>query len=355
MIEASVTSHTAIRHLLDVASELREAVTLDELRCAAVVRLAGWAGGSLATYSEIDFRSGVSSVLVGPIETSTRAPFWMERRDAAETPRASARYLRTVRKPRVFAISDFTSFRSFEGTPLYRDGMSLAGLKDAVLLPMPRASATATAYAVASPHWRCPELDREMLGIAQRQLHHAERTVGERETARSIVRGLEQAAEGHGESVILIGGDDEIVFVSAAAHRWLRSISAPHSSQRLSDGLAAWLGHRRAHGFTPPARHRVDGRDGPLMVTHLASGTDSLDVLIIAPSPEPQGNVRDSLPLTARERAVLARVAEGDTDAQIAAHLEISVKTVGKHLERIYRKLGVHGRTAAARRFDRSS
>ncbi|MDL1861277.1 helix-turn-helix transcriptional regulator [Betaproteobacteria bacterium PRO7] len=54
--------------------------------------------------------------------------------------------------------------------------------------------------------------------------------------------------------------------------------------------------------------------------------------------------------MTAREREVLRWVAAGKTDRDIAAILAISPRTVHKHLQRIYDKLGVETRTAAALR-----
>ena len=45
---------------------------------------------------------------------------------------------------------------------------------------------------------------------------------------------------------------------------------------------------------------------------------------------------------------ILDPVTRGDTDAQIAGALGIARSTVNKHLEQIYRRLGVHTRTAAA-------
>jgi DNA-binding CsgD family transcriptional regulator len=58
----------------------------------------------------------------------------------------------------------------------------------------------------------------------------------------------------------------------------------------------------------------------------------------------------DSLPLTARERDVVALVASGKTNSEIATVLAISPRTVQKHLEHIFEKLGVETRTAAALR-----
>lgn len=53
--------------------------------------------------------------------------------------------------------------------------------------------------------------------------------------------------------------------------------------------------------------------------------------------------------LSEREAEVLAWVAEGKTNPEIAAILGLSPRTVGNHLARIYACLGVETRTAAAR------
>ncbi|HEY4464050.1 MAG TPA: LuxR C-terminal-related transcriptional regulator [Streptosporangiaceae bacterium] len=51
--------------------------------------------------------------------------------------------------------------------------------------------------------------------------------------------------------------------------------------------------------------------------------------------------------LTGREQEVLSLVAEGLTDAAIGRRLGCSPRTVDKHLEHVYRRLGVSCRTAA--------
>jgi DNA-binding CsgD family transcriptional regulator len=57
--------------------------------------------------------------------------------------------------------------------------------------------------------------------------------------------------------------------------------------------------------------------------------------------------------LTARESEVLRWVSCGKSDAQIGAILGISARTVQKHLQHLYEKLGVESRTAAALRVRR--
>ena len=53
--------------------------------------------------------------------------------------------------------------------------------------------------------------------------------------------------------------------------------------------------------------------------------------------------------LTAREVDILRLVASGRSDAQVAQELVVSLRTVHSHLRSVYRKLGVHSRTAATR------
>lgn len=58
----------------------------------------------------------------------------------------------------------------------------------------------------------------------------------------------------------------------------------------------------------------------------------------------------EALPVTTRERQVLEWLAAGKTDREIGAILALSPRTVQKHLQHIYEKLGVETRTAAVMR-----
>jgi DNA-binding NarL/FixJ family response regulator len=53
--------------------------------------------------------------------------------------------------------------------------------------------------------------------------------------------------------------------------------------------------------------------------------------------------------LSAREVEVVRLVAAGLTNAEVAERLFLSSRTVDWHLGSIYRKLGIHSRTEAAR------
>lgn len=58
--------------------------------------------------------------------------------------------------------------------------------------------------------------------------------------------------------------------------------------------------------------------------------------------------LREALHLTQREAQVLLWIAQGKTNREIGEILSLSPRTVNKHLEQIFRKLGVENRTSAA-------
>lgn len=55
--------------------------------------------------------------------------------------------------------------------------------------------------------------------------------------------------------------------------------------------------------------------------------------------------------LTKRQREIMDWIAEGKTSAETAIILDISPRTVEKHLEAVFQRLGVENRIAAVRRF----
>jgi DNA-binding CsgD family transcriptional regulator len=99
----------------------------------------------------------------------------------------------------------------------------------------------------------------------------------------------------------------------------------------------------REHGdFTESDRDVLDLLRGPLAEALLRARTlHRLEQRLAAPSQERLA------PLTGRERQVLELVAAGRTNVAIAHALQVSPRTVAKHLERTYRKLGVGNRAAA--------
>jgi DNA-binding CsgD family transcriptional regulator len=133
-------------------------------------------------------------------------------------------------------------------------------------------------------------------------------------------------------AVVLLEDDERISFASTRARelldRYFGGMTVP-----LPDLLASWLRERR-RGTTDELL-RVAAGDRSLVVD-VADDALLLEEQLWVPR------------LTPREREILGLVAEGRTNAEIAERLCVSPGTVRRHLENIFRKLGVHTRTAAA-------
>ncbi|HUN11775.1 MAG TPA: DNA-binding response regulator [Rhabdaerophilum sp.] len=85
-------------------------------------------------------------------------------------------------------------------------------------------------------------------------------------------------------------------------------------------------------------------------VARLAPGEILLRVSEAEDSAAPgmEDRLRETYQVSAREAEVLSWIAQGKTNRDIAEILDVSPRTVNKHLERIFRKIGVENRTAAA-------
>jgi len=109
------------------------------------------------------------------------------------------------------------------------------------------------------------------------------------------------------------------------------------SQTRLAAVLRAAGDPARARGAADAARATASRLGAAPLLTELrALGT---------PSPDPHARTDEAL--TAREREVLALVAEGRSNREIAGQLFISAKTVSVHVSNILAKLAAAGRTEA--------
>ena len=108
--------------------------------------------------------------------------------------------------------------------------------------------------------------------------------------------------------------------------------------------LASFVLNRHGSDFSDRELALLDSLRRPLAMIYgrlrsAAHPAPSLDASIVA------GHA-----LTPREAEVLHWVAAGKTDREVAALLDCSPRTVHKHLQRVYIKLGVETRTAAVMR-----
>ncbi len=148
---------------------------------------------------------------------------------------------------------------------------------------------------------------------------------------------LEAAAAEASGAVELAGGDagGALPYLRKAQQMWARA-EAPYERARARVLLGRALA---AAGDHETSRRELEAARTALRQLGARPAADQVDRLL-APATLPSG-------LTARVAEVLRLVASGRSNAQIAADLVLSEKTVARHLSNIFTKLEVGSRTAA--------
>jgi DNA-binding CsgD family transcriptional regulator len=149
------------------------------------------------------------------------------------------------------------------------------------------------------------------------------------------------------EALLVVSPDGRIHFATAQAHLWMKDFFAGAGSRdRLPKQLTSWLREGIAEGHA--SRFIADQSGRRLLVHLLCLEAGSVCLLLEQNSGISTTLGAVSCALTRRQIEVLTWVARGKTNAEIARILDLKPKTIGKYLERIYPKLGVENRTAAA-------
>jgi DNA-binding CsgD family transcriptional regulator len=146
------------------------------------------------------------------------------------------------------------------------------------------------------------------------------------------------------QALLVVSPHGRIQFATPRAVRWLKDL-LDSPSNRGPQALAGWL--EDVVCSSQLARLVVDrsGKEVRIQVIHRER--DSISLLLERhPRKRPWSNPRGRL--TQRQTEVLSWVARGKTNAEIASILCLKTGTIGKYLERIFPKLGVENRTAAA-------
>jgi DNA-binding NarL/FixJ family response regulator len=150
--------------------------------------------------------------------------------------------------------------------------------------------------------------------------------------------GLEAAALQARGAVLLAEGRAEAALptLRAACRRWTE-LDAPYDAARVRLLLARAY---RALEDGDAALRELD--EAGAVFERLGATLDAREVAALQGRPALPGG------LTGREAEVLALVAAGRTNREIAEALVLSHKTVARHLSNIFAKLGVTSRTQAA-------
>jgi DNA-binding NarL/FixJ family response regulator len=149
------------------------------------------------------------------------------------------------------------------------------------------------------------------------------------------------------QHVFCVNGEGSILWSTPQAHALLEQheLNTPEQSQFIAQKIRSWLPNGMSgHDLAIPSLH------GMLSFCFFKQANDD-EYLIKTQVPNAHIDpsiLEESFHVTHREAEVLLWIAHGKTNREIAEILDLSPRTINKHLEQIYPKIGVDNRTAAA-------
>lgn len=159
-----------------------------------------------------------------------------------------------------------------------------------------------------------------------------------------VSRLAREAVDVAGLGVVLLDSQGRIAWRSPQAMRWLEEAIGPQDD---AAPLKHWLQAAVTQGETLTALP-----DGSQLQAQYLGQTGPGETMILlrqsGPAVDAAHKRLSGAALTPRETEVLSWLAKGKTNRDIADILGMSPRTVNKHLEHIFEKLGVETRTAAA-------
>jgi DNA-binding CsgD family transcriptional regulator len=263
-------------------------------------------------------------------------------------------YILRTRGEQSVQISDFLSQRAYKKLEIYQDFFkhvdtnyqlaTLIGVKPSFMVPV----------CFNRKHRDFKTHDRAQLDLLRPHLVQACRNAQTIDLLTTQLATLDQTLEESGLGVISVTSDGRIRFTSPKASTLLAQFGLPFgkTTSRLPHPLLDWLRHEKARTEsssivpTPPQPLHLEGERGLLEIRLLHKDSDHLLLLKKLRSQFPMTALY-ALGLSPRETEILSWVTQGKTNPEIGMILSISRRTVHKHLERIYTRLGVENRHAA--------
>jgi DNA-binding CsgD family transcriptional regulator len=324
-----------LRAALAFVLDLGDAPDLDAFAQQAVVGLQSVIPADIVAYNELDLGRARTFVLVDPPD----ARFDNVEEVLAQHMRDNPLVVHYERErggsPRT--ISDFITRRELHRRPLYAELFKGLEIEYQMVANLPTSSLL-IGIVFNRSHRDFNERERELLDLVRPHLARAY----EHARARALLASLEAAADEDGRGLLVLGRNGRVEHATPGARAVLEALGAPRGGDDgLPPPLDAW------GDAEPVASPLVVALDDRQIRVRVLPG-NRRTVLLEEERPVSAESLSSLLGLSAREGEVLALVTAGRTNAEIGLRLGISQRTVVKHLEHVFAKLGVGTRTAAA-------
>jgi DNA-binding CsgD family transcriptional regulator len=323
------------RHMetvLAAVGDVYSSQSLEEFRVALLAAMGRIAPSDFVSYNEV--APGAIAAIVEPTIDDALMAVWGTY--AHENP-LLGQYIAS-RDSRAYRFSDLPSEAAFRRSMLYLRLYRVLGIEHQIAFALPSGPELTIGIALCRRVHDFNDDERDMLNIARPHLIQAYRNAQVLERAQAVTAAVQAGLEDAGTALMVVDADGTITLTTPAARALVEQLTGA-----MADAGSELPGALRIDGHTKLVR---TGAGTSVLVRRVH--TRGLDTIVLEPArPVVVPDRLRALGLTEREAAVLAQLAEGKSTDGVASELEISPRTVHKHTESIYRKLGVDGRAQA--------
>ena len=260
--------------------------------------------------------------------------------------------LRAYRRGRGSAVkySDFFTRREFHDTGLYNEFFRKRGIEFRIAKGLPGPPSLVTAVFLDRSGTRdFGERDRLLLNVLRPHFNQSYQNAVVVSTMRDQMAMVERGLAPIDAGLVLLDTDGRPRLTTPLARRWLGEFFGAHATGGAE--LARWIARRDSAGpddLPPPMTPLAVEGEASSLVVRLLSHNAHRFLVLQREARTVAAKSLGALGLSGREAEVMTWIAQGKTNAETATILKLSRRTVDKHLEHIYSKLGVETRMAAA-------
>lgn len=344
-----------LRLLLDTTTQFYHPDDLNGFRTEALTALARLVPTDFITYSETNLRPRQAVIVTEPAEIHSAGDLGTWARYMHQHP--ICQHMGRSRDGSARKLSDFLTQRQFQRLALYQEFYRPVQAEQQMVIRLGAPVPLVVAFTLSRRRPDFSERDRLLLNLLRPHLMQAYWNAETLSQLQQENNQLRQTVTESDRGVIVVKNNGRIYSCTERARHWLEAYCGrrPHAGGWLPVEVRRWFLQQRVRwtqrdvlpALPAPFVLTQEGRELRIRLLE-GPGTEQHLLLLEERVTQVTSTAFVVLGLSRREAEVLYWLVRGKTNPEIGTIMQLRPSTVQTHVLRIYQKLGVETRVAAA-------